>query len=390
MRQQPQRRAAIRSNRKGLPTDGAVRHLPVHPVAGVAGVAGAPGPRSPSPRTRVMSRSYLASRALAGLVPALLLGCAIDRAPSADTTGGGSAPPVDGVSVGVASPDAGYVTTIGGLHDPESVRYDARQDVYFISNMVGHGSTKDGNGYVVRVSAADPTQSQVFIEGGKNGATLDAPKGLAISGDTLWVADIDVLRAFHRVSGAPLRTVDFASLGAVMLNDVAVGPGGEVRVTDTGIRMTDKGIFFVGPARVFALGPGAAIRTVASGPAIGQPNGITWDPSGRRWVVVSFDRFHWEVKALVGDSIRNLLSRDQQAKLDGVEVLPSGGILYSSWADSSLHLLDSSGDRQVIRELREPADIGIDTRRMRVAVPMPMMGRVQLWSLDTSGRVAQR
>src|SRR5688572_13994434 len=195
-----------------------------------------------------------------------------------DTAAPRRAPATDGVSVGVAvSNTARYVTTLTGLRNPESVRYDAEQDVYFISNMAGYGSVKDGNGYIVRASAADLRQSSIFARGGIGGVTLDAPKGMAISGDTLWVADIDRLRGFHRVTGGSLATVDFAPLGAVLLNDVALGPGGELRVTDTGIRMTEIGVWFVGPARVFAVGPGATIRTVAEGSVIGQPNGIAWD-----------------------------------------------------------------------------------------------------------------
>jgi sugar lactone lactonase YvrE len=308
-------------------------------------------------------------------------------APS-DRAMGRRAPSSDGVSVGIAAvPYARFVETMGGLRNPESVRYDPDQDVYFISNMSGFGSVKDGDGYIVRANAADVDQSSVFVRGGSGGVTLDAPKGMAISGDTLWVADIDKLRAFHRVTGAPLTTVDFAPLGAVLLNDVAVGPTGELRVTDTGIRMTEIGVYFVGPARIFALGPDGTIRTVAEGSAVGQPNGIAWDSNGNRWIVVSFDRFRWDVRSIGSSgSVDSVFSRARQGQLDGVEVLSSGTILYSSWADSSLHLLEGGRDVQVIREVRAPADIGFDTRRNRVAIPMPTMGWVQLWSLDPIDR----
>ena len=298
------------------------------------------------------------------------------------------APKTDGVSVGLASAETRFVTTLLGLRNPESVRYDSTQDVYFISNMSGFGSVKDGDGYIVRVSASDLKTASVFIKGGVGGATLDAPKGMALSGDTLWVADIDKLRGFHRVTGAPLATVDFAPLGAVLLNDVAVRPGGELRVTDTGIRMTEDGNYYVGPSRIFAVGPNTRIRTVASEAAADQPNGIAWDPARRQWVVVSFNPFAWRVSSMGdGDSARTLFSRDRQGKLDGVEVLASGAILYASWADSSLHMLENGRDRQVLREVPAPADIGIDTRRNRVAVPLPTMGWVQVWSLvDSTGR----
>ena len=296
------------------------------------------------------------------------------------------APATEGVSVGVAAANSRFVATIAGLRNPESVRYDSTQDVFFISNMAGYGSFKDGNGYIVRTSASNPKQATIFIQGEVNGATLDAPKGMAISGDTLWVADIDKLRGFSRTSGAPLATIDFAPQAAILLNDVAVGQG-EIRVTDTGIRMDDKGNYVVGPSRIFAVGAGGAIRVVATDAAVKQPNGIAWDAANKRWVVVSFDQFSWNVKALdASDSVSSLVSREKQGKLDGVELMPSGGILYASWADSSIHLLEDGRDRQVIREVTFPADIGFDTRRNRVAIPMPTLGWVQLWVVSDSAR----
>src|SRR3712207_268076 len=96
-----------------------------------------------------------------------------------------------------AAPDPGSgarphrVLTISGARDPESVRYDADLDAYFISMMNGFGSYKDNNGYIVRVPAGEPSQLTIFAESGKNGVRLDAPKGMALQGDTLWVADID-------------------------------------------------------------------------------------------------------------------------------------------------------------------------------------------------------
>jgi hypothetical protein len=40
-------------------------------------------------------------------------------------------------------PLATEIAWLGDLHQPESVKYDADQDVFFISNMVGFGSDKD-------------------------------------------------------------------------------------------------------------------------------------------------------------------------------------------------------------------------------------------------------
>src|SRR5256886_12948793 len=80
-----------------------------------------------------------------------------------------------------------------------------------------------------------------FIEGGHNGVTLHAPKGLALLGDTLWVADIDVVRAFDARTGAPRDSVSLATLGAVFLNDIAIAQTGALYITDSGIKFDDVG-----------------------------------------------------------------------------------------------------------------------------------------------------
>ncbi|HEV2734476.1 MAG TPA: SMP-30/gluconolactonase/LRE family protein [Longimicrobiaceae bacterium] len=275
--------------------------------------------------------------------------------------------------------------TIRGLGFPESVRYDPDQDVYFISNMAGPGSLHDGNGYILRVPASGARRMDVLVQGGKRGATLDAPKGMALRGDTLWVADIDVLRGFHRRTGAPLATVDLRA-HAVLLNDVAAGPDGSLHVTDTGIKMTRKGVLYTGGDRVFAVGPGGAVRVVAQGRQLGRPNGITWDPDGKRWIVVSFDPFDSEVYSLrPGQAERTILGRGP-GRFDGVERLADGRILVTSWSDSALHVFADGRSERVIRGLWQPADLGVDTRRGRVAIPLVLQGRVEIWQLPPRAR----
>src|SRR6476619_4144818 len=105
-----------------------------------------------------------------------------------------SATAAEGVATGVSVPEVRFVRNIAGFQGPESVKYDAEQDVFFVSNMTGYGSALDGNGYISRLSAANPDSAVVFAQGGRGGVTLDAPKGMAIHGDTLWVADIQALR----------------------------------------------------------------------------------------------------------------------------------------------------------------------------------------------------
>src|SRR2546430_16687145 len=109
---------------------------------------------------------------------------------------------------------------------------------------------------ISRVRPDGAVETLKFIEGGHNGVTLHAAKGLALLGDTLWVADIDVVRAFDARTGAPRDSVSLATLGAVFLNDIAIAQTGALYITDSGIKFDDVGnVLHPGPDRVFRIGP---------------------------------------------------------------------------------------------------------------------------------------
>src|SRR5216110_2874041 len=124
-----------------------------------------------------------------------------------------------------AAPGATRTLTVAGFSTPESVLHDSTQDIYFVSNVNGSPTAKDNNGFISRVRPDGAIENLKFIEGGKNGVTLHGPKGLAVAGDTLWVADIDAVRAFNARTGAPLDSVKLDSAGAVFLNDLTIASG---------------------------------------------------------------------------------------------------------------------------------------------------------------------
>jgi hypothetical protein len=55
--------------------------------------------------------------------------------------------------------------------------------VYFVSNINGAGTARDNKGYVSRVAPDGTVTVPKFLEGGRSGVILNAPKGLAILGD---------------------------------------------------------------------------------------------------------------------------------------------------------------------------------------------------------------
>ena len=84
-------------------------------------------------------------------------------------------------------PAATKVIVVEVFLTPESVLHDPAQDIYFVSNINGSPTAKDNNGFISRVRPDGAVENLKFIEGGHGGVTLNAPKGLAIRGDTLWV-----------------------------------------------------------------------------------------------------------------------------------------------------------------------------------------------------------
>lgn len=264
-----------------------------------------------------------------------------------------------------------------GFDTPESVRWDPELDVYYVSNINGNPGAADGNGYISRVhpdSLSTPTR---LIEGGRNGVTLNAPKGMAIQGDTLWVADVTVVRAFDRRTGAPIAAIDLAPQNAVFLNDVAVGIDG-IYVTDTNIRFgSDGSMSNPGVDRIFRIS-GRTASAVAEGDSLSRPNGIAWDSSGTRFVLASFGPggiMTWRP----GDPAPRRLAAGP-GQYDGVEVLGDGRIVVSSWADSAVHVVDRNGGmRRIVTGVAAPADIGVDTKRNLLLVPLFNDGKVTYW-----------
>lgn len=299
--------------------------------------------------------------------------CATDGGSARDAATGDTTVPATAADSGLQ-----LVTAVDGFSGPESVVYDASQDVWFVTNINGSPGAKDGNGFISRMTADGTVDSLQFVAGGRGGVTLHAPKGTAIVGDTLWVTDIDAVRGFSTRSGAPLTTIEFGSR-AGFLNDIAAGPDGSLYVTDTGVRFgADGSMTPSGTDQVFRVAPDRSVTTAVRADSLVAPNGITWDRSSSRFVIVSFQSptlFQWAP----GDSAPAGYASAGGGN-DGAELV-NGTLLITSWEDSSLTAVSGGSERQLVRGLGGPADIGIDTRRNRVAVPLLPGGRVEIYQL---------
>lgn len=320
-----------------------------------------------------MFRHYITPLLTLMLPAALSLGGCNPRQPNEKATGAVS--DTSAATATESSSLARKVGEVGDLEHPESAHYDRDLNVWFVSNINGDPSKKDNNGYISRLKADGTLDTAKFIVAGKNGVTLNAPKGIAIVGDTLWVADIDAVRGFNKRTGALVASV--VAPQAKFLNDVAAGPDGTLYVTDTGVIPDPKtGLKHVGPDRVYQV-KGRKATVALQSPQLNGPNGITWDSHDSEFVIVSFmgpGIFGWKPGT---KDLRSLGSGPGQE--DGVEVLPDGRLLVTSWADSSLFVVDNGKTTKVASGIASPADIGINGKQ--VAVPQLMENKLQFWEL---------
>lgn len=268
---------------------------------------------------------------------------------------------------------------IEGLQAPESAVYDSGQDVYFVSNINGDGVGKDNNGFISKISPEGKIETLKFIEGGAKGVVLNGPKGLALNGDLLWVADIDTVRAFDRITGAPKKNIDLAPLGALFLNDSTATPDGYVYVTDSGLRFDDSGnSSHPGPDRLYQVSLEGEAKVVVDDMTIDGPNGVVWDPENKQFLIASLNG-------------KNLYSWSPNKKLsvyatgvggfDGIALLGRGRLLVSSLDASGVYLFDGSNSTKVISGIETPADISLDTRRHRLLIPSFSLNHLEIWQL---------
>ncbi len=333
----------------------------------------------------------LRSRALLVVSPilGLLAACGQSAAPAASAPPPPPPPPAEHVPPPEAAatpaptpppervPTTRIVNEVG-FETPESVLYDAAQDVYLVSNINGDPFGKDNNGFIAKLTPEG--QVTKFIEGGQGGVTLNAPKGLTFVGDTLLVADIDTVRIFDRTTGAPQGEIPVK--GATFLNDLSTSYDGKtVYLSDSGFR---AGFSAAGTDAVYKI-VDTKVTKLAKGKDLGAPNGLL-AADGGVWVVTFAGS---ELYFLNAAGKKEKAQKLDKGGLDGIVLTNDGKLVVSSW-DGSAVLIGSAGGAFVdlLSGVDAPADLGYDTKRNRLLVPLFKKNAVVLHTLDDAPQAA--
>ena len=225
---------------------------------------------------------------------------------------------------------------------PESVIYDEKNDVLYVSNIVNHPFKKDGSGFISKLSLTGEVLELEWIK------ELNAPKGLTIVNDKLYIADIDELVEVDIVNSKILNK--YKASGSVCMNDVTHDKYGNVYVGDT---YTDSiyRLNSFGQLPLWFYSPGLA------------PNGMHIDNENSKMIVGNWGAVMegWGTPELSG-SLKSIDLNTKKLKnmgstpignLDGVESDGKGGYYVTDWSATKLYSVNKNGRAKMLKQLSE-------------------------------------
>ena len=269
------------------------------------------------------------------------------------------------VLVSVSPVLAEEVWTLEGFQAPESALFDSERNVVYVSNVAGEPNDKDGIGFISRISLDGAMQDSEWITG------LNAPKGMIMHGDLLYVSDVDTLVEIDVTTGA--ITNSWAAEGSQFLNDTAVDGDGRIFVSDMladSIYVLENGtltVFIQDPALLHPNGlrvEGGKLLVAGWGEDI-QPDFSTTTP-GR---LVSVDLTTKEISAVgSGEPVGNL---------DGLEPDGAGNWMVTDWVGGALYRIHPDGAAEQLIDLNMgSADLEYMESEKLAIIPMMMDGVV--------------
>lgn len=231
-----------------------------------------------------------------------------------------------------------------------------------MSNINGGSAEADGNGFISKLRPDGTVIALKWLDGNKDGVTLNAPKGMAVAGGVLFVADLSQVQIFSLPDGEQKASIDIK--GSIFLNGVTAGTDGSVYVTDSGFA---GGMEPTGTDAVYQVWPDGKYKVIVQDKEMGHPNGIWYDKD--RLIVNTLGS--GELFSIDFAGQRTSLLKPPTGGLDGLVRLDDGRLIVSSWAGSAIYALGKDGEFTVlVNDLVSPADLGVDTKRHRLLVPL--------------------
>jgi DNA-binding beta-propeller fold protein YncE len=240
----------------------------------------------------------------------------------------------------------------------ESVIYDKANDVLYVANINGDPSTKDGNGFISKVTLDGKVSELSWVKG------IDAPKGMGIFNGKLYVTDIDRIHEIDIATGKISKT--YPATGAQFLNDITVDDAGKVYASDTG------------GGAIYLIDGGTVSKWIEN---IASPNGLLAE--NNQLFVLGFESKTLSAIDIASKQITQ--KTDSIDNGDGIEAIGDGGYLASSW-NGLVHYISSDFKRTLILDTSgeqvSAADIEYIAEKNLLLVPTFFKNKVVAYELS--------
>jgi len=242
------------------------------------------------------------------------------------------------------------------LKVPESALYDAADKLLYVSNIDGQPWEKDGKGSVGKVGLDGKIIQVDWVKG------LEAPKGLGLYKNKLYVADVDKVAVIDTRKAAIVQTIPIE--GAQGLNDITVDPkNGVVYVSDSKLK------------KIHRIENGAVTTLLDN---LKGPNGV---------LIYNDDLYILDAGGLYKvekDKSLTKLADGMEGGTDGVEHVAGKDFIVSCW-QGSIWYVKGDGTKEHLLDTRaqsiNTADIGYDAKNRILYVPTFFKNKIVVYEL---------
>jgi gluconolactonase len=257
------------------------------------------------------------------------------------------------------------VRVIDSIPGPESVAVGP-DGAWYVSAFGKFDNGSDGAVYRVDPQTGKP---QVYASG------LEDPCGLIFLGSTLWAAD---RKGVYRVTRGKAELVYPAQefpRPLHFLNDLAVGPGGELYVSDTGDSTAN------GHGAVFRLSQDKRPAVLAGSDTVraqSSVNGLFTAGDDSMYTV----GYRTGVLSVTDGKGRWRNLAQGLGSPDGIDAAPGGGFYISDNVGGDLFLVRSEPGAKPVKlasGLQSPADLIVDRKRGLLVVPENSGNRLSIY-----------
>ena len=242
----------------------------------------------------------------------------------------------------------------------ESVVFYKPQNLLFASNINGDPTKKDGNGFLSKVTTKGKVVELHWITG------LNAPKGMGIYGNRLYVTDIDELVEIDIDKNKIIRR--YPVMGAGFLSDIVINRHGTVFFTDSD---TDKIHQF----------KDNMVSTWVENADLDGPNGLF--VTDRHLLITSMASSELRSINLVSRKIKTVT--DNIGSAHGIMATGKGDYIISNW-QGELYYLQANGTKIKILDTKRhninAADIEYIKEEKLLLVPTFFDNRIMAYRLD--------